>query len=843
MSLAAALAADGVRPASFLPTIKCSDCGKEIEISDLETHICESNDAPPPPPPASSKPRNASLSNPFILRKFGANKQSQDIAPSPLQQNASSTSSHGHSSSKASRTNLPRINAEVANKPFLAPRQAPQPSPLSPAPSFRSGSANEPRPGVARSATSPAPRLYDPRPPSPELSANLDCAFPPFPTPPTPGRRPSAPSIGSGRNTPTGSDRAPSRGGSRLDQVQNANPEPFELKSPNTLGGQNVMKRMNTLKSGPFSRRTGSRNGSNELKGEPVVLEKSWTSAPVSEETSVRPSTSNSNRSEERRPSSPTAGFVDRQPPTRPERPTSEDVLSPTFLSQLNIDPMAAQPIALQGMEQLRPIDRSKTYPLENEAESFDSPQTSPKRLSRMRSEPAMRNKEHRTSLGEASVSEGNRIPDSMIPKRSDSKRRPRVDHRLDDAPPVPRAVEQYRHDSSHTPTDSTSSISSGTHSTPHTDRSGTSPSVSVSSSLDTFSTMNYETRSYGSGSEDNMSVPGLHIRNQQKPGMRAEQPMQRSPARNPRAGPPLETPPKLDEIAEAPLESPMDPTMNGLQQRAGATYEPWQASDPPARPDLSRTQTSPGPVPTEKAHRPPPLSIPKRQDSADYPLSQSAPAQANSRARAPSASGSQYSPYSATSSRPPVPDTLRVPPTPGSRTRSPANRPVCRGCNHIIEGKSVKASDGRLTGRWHKACFVCKSCQQPFLTADFYVINDQPYCEHHYHEENGSLCHGCHRGIEGQYLETSSTTRWGSVDKKFHPRCFTCVQCRTVLATDYFEIKGQVFCERHALATMRAQARMAPGAPGGLHPPMPTDRRGLMAERRTTRLINPIMA
>ncbi|TKA51664.1 hypothetical protein B0A55_13083, partial [Friedmanniomyces simplex] len=87
---------------------------------------------------------------------------------------------------------------------------------------------------------------------------------------------------------------------------------------------------------------------------------------------------------------------------------------------------------------------------------------------------------------------------------------------------------------------------------------------------------------------------------------------------------------------------------------------------------------------------------------------------------------------------------------------------------------------------------------------------------------------------------------------KKFHPRCFTCWDCREVLAEDYFEIGGRVFCERHALAAMRGQARMVGpgvvgqgavvgmgvgggGGGGGLSVP---DKKALTAERRTTRLM-----
>ena len=105
-----------------------------------------------------------------------------------------------------------------------------------------------------------------------------------------------------------------------------------------------------------------------------------------------------------------------------------------------------------------------------------------------------------------------------------------------------------------------------------------------------------------------------------------------------------------------------------------------------------------------------------------------------------------------------------------------------------------------------------------PFETATFYVINDHPYCERHYHTLNNSLCRTCDRGIEGQYLETQKK-------EKFHPRCFTCQDCRVVLKDDYFEMNGKAYCEAHA--TRRAQQTTFLG-PGARKNP----------ERRTTRLM-----
>jgi hypothetical protein len=149
-----------------------------------------------------------------------------------------------------------------------------------------------------------------------------------------------------------------------------------------------------------------------------------------------------------------------------------------------------------------------------------------------------------------------------------------------------------------------------------------------------------------------------------------------------------------------------------------------------------------------------------------------------------------------------------------------PAPKGKCRGCSEPIVGKSVKDSSGRLTGRYHKHCFVCKTCSDPFPTAEFYVYENSPYCERHYHELNGSVCASCNHGIEGQYLETDART-------KFHPRCFTCTTCRIVLRDGYYEFNGQRYCDRHAQSAAAPPQNFL--GPGGYRPRM---------EKRSTRLM-----
>ncbi|OJD16349.1 hypothetical protein AJ78_03483 [Emergomyces pasteurianus Ep9510] len=161
------------------------------------------------------------------------------------------------------------------------------------------------------------------------------------------------------------------------------------------------------------------------------------------------------------------------------------------------------------------------------------------------------------------------------------------------------------------------------------------------------------------------------------------------------------------------------------------------------------------------------------------------------------------------------------VSPPARTATRTPVGRKNrCRGCHQIIVGKSVSSADGRLTGRWHKACFVCHTCSSPFQTADFYVLDNLPYCAQHYHELNGSLCGSCNMGIEGQYLETEEENEnfAGGTRKKYHPGCFRCHTCHMVLRGDYFEWDGVAYCERDG---RRAAAAMyPPQSPSMMMPP-----------------------
>lgn len=112
---------------------------------------------------------------------------------------------------------------------------------------------------------------------------------------------------------------------------------------------------------------------------------------------------------------------------------------------------------------------------------------------------------------------------------------------------------------------------------------------------------------------------------------------------------------------------------------------------------------------------------------------------------------------------------------------------------------------------------FVCKACKERFPTADFYILDDHPYCGQHYHELNGSICVDCGRGIEGRYIDTAG-------DRKHHIYCFTCSDCSKPLSQDYFEIDGKFYCEADADRVHQKSNMLTPGRK--------------FPERRTTRLM-----
>ncbi|KAI9844709.1 MAG: hypothetical protein M1837_005451, partial [Sclerophora amabilis] len=669
-----------MRQSGLLPTIRCSDCSAEIEISRMGDHICSSVperrsrpfrgvdldvDADPVPPPTASKRwRSESSGSGFSTRS-----------------SSSQSPSLGSPNLRPGRIPPPRIDPSAANRPFPPKDQ------LTPNSSgyLRSKSPNAPfdgRRAPLRSATSPLPRMESP--PSPELS-NLDCAFPPFPT------------INSPSLTPVDMQRTASnqtQAKSYRDQPEPSplyappRPEPSPIYAPsqaesNSLyapmspksadGGENVLQRLNTIAPGPFgvgkSRGRGEQSsGTAEALGHKrsatVSSNKSSKSykTPPSErgESShfQRPSTAGSDSTHSSvfsNTSGPRRADLDR---TVPPLPTGQSPVAAEQTAEYGgfgppITHEAQEPYQKPGSER----HRLQTLPL-HEGPSMTPAPSIP--LPRRPTEPAVRAPQRRPTTSSSSrpnlKSDEPRFPFSRDTEPSPSEAHdrpaqfpPRRESRADQrdkrwpekAPPLPapNVTDEYTIGNPyHTPTESHSSSDS----------------------------------SFGSGGKTGSS---------------------------------RSSPPSLD----VPQNVTRPADINNLMSAIQTSMKDFGPGPLPPAP-LKEPRRPPRPAATQIPDLPQ-FAVPQ------YPESPLDPAVQDGFFKKPSSdsrSGSRE-----------VQKTEHL---------SPKKRPTavvkgnCRGCGDAIRGKSVSSADGQLTGRYHKHCFVCKTCKEPFETATFYVHNNAPY-------------------------------------------------------------------------------------------------------------------
>lgn len=133
------------------------------------------------------------------------------------------------------------------------------------------------------------------------------------------------------------------------------------------------------------------------------------------------------------------------------------------------------------------------------------------------------------------------------------------------------------------------------------------------------------------------------------------------------------------------------------------------------------------------------------------------------------------------------------------SEIKYPPGEGPCRLCGKEITEKGVfskKANE--LSGQWHRNCFRCTNCSVKFnKKVPCYILNDKPYCQQHYHEENHSICQVCSKFIEGECLENDNMER-------FHIDCLKCFICKKIIENDYFIFNDEVpICADHDMETL----------------------------------------
>ncbi|KAK1754535.1 hypothetical protein QBC47DRAFT_219822 [Echria macrotheca] len=678
------------RESAFMPTVKCSTCGNQVEISMMGEHLCSgapASDPVPPMPAPSIFDRFALPSLPFGI---SATTDKQPRLP-------------------------PKVDTSAANRSYMGPQG--QLTPVSLSSGSRSVSPKTPngRP-VGRSDDYFTPQIANDSPPPDQL------------------RRPGG------------------YGGFGDDGFENpmysANPP---RKQPNLL------ERMNSIAPGPLNsgRRPSAPARSGSFNDE-------------------RPGTSASNLSS----SFDSAGSVPRAP-----RKNGYGGFGPPPKGQ--DDP---------GQERLGMPNRSETFPRPSDA--TEPPVRTPSAPSGARPERFRRpsTSQERPPLTSERSRRPSRGPDTSRPPP------PRISTIPTPAvPSINLAAEFGIGNPYHTPSVSTSSSSSGyspADRRPSQASSRSSPPRSVASRA-------------GRNPSDTSSFDSLMADLQStmtEGGTKAlpPSPLQPPPADKSVRGLPLPTnrppppergyDPRIDPAIQNPRTrrpvSPLSPSLDTTRDEQTYQGGPAGRLSPGFGPPPSPRWTSPD----------------RNRGRSGSQSSNRDAARSQSRARPTERMRSQ--------SRPQEPARERSQSRPRPGTAAPPSRGDCKACGLAITGKSISSADGRLTGRYHKACFVCSDCKEPFSSSTFYVLDDRPYCEMDYHRLNGSLCGSCGNGIEGQYLEDEST-------KKHHVGCFRCGDCGMALKDGYFEVGGKAYCEKDAWR--RVQQPWPNGPPSARRPPGPS--------------------
>ncbi|KAL3230779.1 Paxillin-like protein 1 [Nakaseomyces bracarensis] len=170
------------------------------------------------------------------------------------------------------------------------------------------------------------------------------------------------------------------------------------------------------------------------------------------------------------------------------------------------------------------------------------------------------------------------------------------------------------------------------------------------------------------------------------------------------------------------------------------------------------------------------------------------------------------------------------TPELPTPEIKYPPGEGPCRRCKLDIDGKRIYSKkNNELSGQWHRQCFQCTKCSTTFSKSiPCYILNDQIYCQKHYHEVNNSICRVCQKFIEGECLENDKIER-------FHMHCLTCVLCKKIITNDYYIFNGEVpLCAEHDIDQLLNEGLMSDSYASNSD----VDRKNTLSRRRT-RLIN----
>jgi hypothetical protein len=537
-------------------------------------------------------------------------------------------------------------------------------------------------------------------PPSPELSSSFDCAFPPFPQP-APSRS-QTPTSGSRPSTRNG--HREERGPSRLGKAETNHM--YAPLSPRVNGGESIVKRMDTIKPGPFEARsigmesrpkTPSKDADGGIgRAATVAGWKERSQSRLSQGSSkghgrsysvASSHASQSSTHSVGLPAGPKSGM---RPPPRPARPEGVDA----FLKELQTQDRPRT--APNGSEV-----RSNTFPI-RKASKQATEEIPPLPTQRRPSAP-------QTVLGPSvglSTSPPNDTFEEIAPKKRAppnpfSTRKPsrtgeeRPDLRLERTQPM-QSNDGYLKspdNTLHTPSDSASS-----------DGSMSSFDAQTTSSISS------------TGGSDFVGIDAFLEAKRNEPAQRRGRNEPRAPMSEPKSPERRReaSRPREDSSQVNGLNAPMGMSMN-FPTRAKDVFHGNSTSSPPNNRSPPRHQRT-DPLPPPPAPPAAALSFEAPESPMDPAIqrgliSQRRPSASNKSPPRPTQIRNDIPPIPPAPKFPEIAPALKVPDsTPSAeavlaRKPTTGNKGKCRGCQQPIVGKSVKAADGRLTGRWHKQC------------------------------------------------------------------------------------------------------------------------------------------
>lgn len=110
----------------------------------------------------------------------------------------------------------------------------------------------------------------------------------------------------------------------------------------------------------------------------------------------------------------------------------------------------------------------------------------------------------------------------------------------------------------------------------------------------------------------------------------------------------------------------------------------------------------------------------------------------------------------------------------------------ICASCKDPFDSdQQIVNAKGEA---FHTQCFVCAQCFQSFQDGIYYEFENRKYCEYDFQLLWAPCCRGCKNFIKGRVIK--------AMNFSWHPECFKCSSCFTVLNDSGFVKNGQkAFC------------------------------------------------